>query len=273
MRISFFKKFKQSKNDSEEKEQEKNNQKQEIDNEENKKDEDVKENKKTYSKKYISKKIKFVISSFIIFFVIIIFLNITLHLTKFKGNYVYLIMALNILMLILSTFFTLKWYFKSDENEMDEEIQSENEDIESSEEIEENKENEEGEEILIGSKRKRILINDDSWKEFRIPQAQGNPFNDYSTLGSSFFIDLTNWDVHTLMKELEMFDPELKNDFYYRHKVEIFMKVNDRDYRYPRVSQKEMFKPEEILSIQMDSTEIEREEEDEEDEETEGDEE
>ncbi|MGB9815920.1 MAG: hypothetical protein ACPLVI_08355, partial [Thermoplasmata archaeon] len=130
-----------------------------------------------------------------------------------------------------------------------------------------NKENESSEEEhkeVRGIIKRRMLINDDSWKEFRIPQAQGNPFYDYSQMGSSFFMDVSNWDVHSLMKELEMFDPELKNDLYYRHKVELFMKINDRDYRYPRVSQKEMLRPEEILAIQLNPAEIERDVEDEE---------
>jgi hypothetical protein len=55
-----------------------------------------------------------------------------------------------------------------------------------------------------------------------------------------------------------MFDPSLKNDKYFNHKLEMFMKMNDRDYRHSRVSQSDFLRPEEILIIKMDKTQIEK---------------
>jgi hypothetical protein len=143
----------------------------------------------------------------------------------------------------------------NENNDKNENSDKEKEDTEKDENVDENQEEIKEEKEI---RKRRILINDDSWKEFKLPRALGNPFSDYSQIGSSFFIDVTNWDVHIMIKELEMFDSELKNDLYFKHKVDLFMKINDRDYRYPRVSQKEMLAPEEILSIQMNPVEIEK---------------
>jgi ABC-type multidrug transport system fused ATPase/permease subunit len=128
-------------------------------------------------------------------------------------------------------------------NEKNEEIDNENKEIE-----EENEKD----------KYKRILITDDSWKKFNMPIAEGHPFSNYTEIGASMFLDVSRWDVHALFKEFIMFDPSLKNDKYFNHKLEMFMKMNDRDYRHSRVSQSDFLRPEEILIIKMDKTQIER---------------
>jgi len=117
-----------------------------------------------------------------------------------------------------------------------------------------NNENKENEEEDKKDKDRRILITDDSWKKFNMPSAEGHPFSNYTEIGASMFLDVSRWDVHALFKEFIMFDPSLKTDKYFNHKLEMFMKMNDRDYRHSRVSQSDFLRPEEVLIIKMDKT-------------------
>ena len=143
---------------------------------------------------------------------------------------------------------------ESSTDNKDNEPSKSNENVENEEMNNENKEIEEDEK----DKDRRILITDDSWKEFNMPSAEGHPFSNYTEIGASMFLDVSRWDVHALFKEFIMFDPSLKTDKYFNHKLEMFMKMNDRDYRHSRVSQSDFLRPEEVLIIKMDKTQIER---------------
>ncbi|MGC8585729.1 MAG: hypothetical protein ACP5L4_06435, partial [Thermoplasmata archaeon] len=211
------------------------------------------ENKK--ERRYIRKRTRIAIITPIIFVGIVIFLEIMFHASSFRGNSVFIPIVSGVVLLFALIFFPLRWYSSYDDEEPEnEENETENETKETNSTEENTEIYDENENIQYEDeqRKKRHLITDEKWKEFHLPYIEGNTFDDYSKIGNSLFIDIANWESQTLIKELEMFDPSLKNNMYYKHKVETFMKINDRDYRYPRVSGDDFLKPEEILALKID---------------------
>jgi cell division protein FtsB len=200
--------------------------------------------------------------SVILFSAIVLIYILATYPEKLKMPYSILAILIPILVFLAIVMMILRWHQKQADLYEEYQINNKNETSKDNKNNEENEEldneNKEIEEENEKDKYRRILITDDSWKKFNMPIAEGHPFSNYTEIGASMFLDVSRWDVHALFKEFIMFDPSLKNDKYFNHKLEMFMKMNDRDYRHSRVSQSDFLRPEEILIIKMDKTQIEK---------------
>jgi len=220
------------------------------------------ENKK-HEKRPLNKWLRNIITILVILFSAIVLIYIlATYPEKLKMPYSILAILIPILVFLAIVMMILRWHQKQADLYEEYQINNKNETSKDNKNNEENEEidneNKEIEEENEKDKYRRILITDDSWKKFNMPSAEGHPFSNYTEIGASMFLDVSRWDVHALFKEFIMFDPSLKNDKYFNHKLEMFMKMNDRDYRHSRVSQSDFLRPEEILIIKMDKTQIER---------------
>ena len=253
MNKAFIKLIRKSGNEEQDNDIEENKSKEQE--REQSKEPEIKEENEVKERRYIPRKVRIAIIVPILIVGIFIFLEIMFHATSFKGNSVFIPIVSGVVLLFALIFFPLRWYSSYDDEEPEnEENETENETKETNSTGEDTEIYDENENIQYENeqRKKRHLITDEKWKEFHLPHIEGNTFDDYSKIGNSLFIDIANWEAQTLIKELEMFDPSLKNNMYYKHKVETFMKINDRDYRYPRVSGDDFLKPEEILAIKID---------------------
>jgi len=234
-----------------------------------------------HEKKPLNKLLRNIITISVILFSAIVLISIlAIYPEKLKMPYSVIAILIPIFVFLAIVTIMIRWHQKQAdlyeeyiENEQtnndnkevqinDNEPSKGNENLENEETNNDSKEIEEEDEE---DKDRRILITDDSWKEFNMPSAEGHSFSNYTEIGASMFLDVSRWDVHALFKEFIMFDPSLKTDKYFNHKLEMFMKMNDRDYRHSRVSQSDFLKPEEVLIIKMDKTQIERDNETDED--------
>ncbi|MFP3318743.1 MAG: hypothetical protein RXP98_06170 [Thermoplasmata archaeon] len=225
-------------------------------------EQDEKVNEK-HEKKPLNKLLRNIITILVILFsAIVLISNLATYPEKLKMPYSVLAILIPILAFLAIVMMILRWHQKQADLYEEYQINNKNETSKDNKNNEENEEidneNKEIEEENEKDKYRRILITDDSWKKFNMPSAEGHPFSNYTEIGASMFLDVSRWDVHALFKEFIMFDPSLKNDKYFNHKLEMFMKMNDRDYRHSRVSQSDFLRPEEILIIKMDKTQIER---------------
>jgi len=257
-----------------------NTQAENKDNEQEITDEQNNQENEKHEKKPLNKLLRNIITISVILFSALILISIlATYPEKLKMPYSIIAILIPIFVFLAIVTIMIRWHQKqadlyeeyqyqinndneSNTDNKDNEPSQSNENVENEETNNENKEIEEEDEK---DKDRRILITDDSWKEFNMPSAEGHPFSNYTEIGASMFLDVSRWDVHALFKEFIMFDPSLKTDKYFNHKLEMFMKMNDRDYRHSRVSQSDFLRPEEVLIIKMDKTQIERDNETDED--------
>ncbi|MVT35168.1 MAG: hypothetical protein GPW18_00055 [Euryarchaeota archaeon] len=117
------------------------------------------------------------------------------------------------------------------------------------EEVEENSENIEEEEEEQKLPKYVIVKMDDSWKHSKIYMPETNKYKNYKEIPEAYYSDITTWDTYNFFFALKLFDPEIEDVPYYEFMKRNIIKMNDKDYRYPRFSYLDLPHPNELLDI------------------------